>query len=58
MHAFTTRAYFDVTSGNNLDSEKIHEDEMFEQEERYITSFLRKTQRLRIRKIPKYAIGT
>ena len=26
---FSIRAYFDVTSGNNLDSEKVHEDEIF-----------------------------
>ena len=26
---FSTHDYFDVTSGNNLDSEKVHEDEIF-----------------------------
>ena len=28
----STRAYFDVTSDGNLDSEKVHEEEMFGQE--------------------------
>ena len=28
----STRAYFDVTSGNNLDREKVYEDKMFEQQ--------------------------
>ena len=27
----STHAYFDVTSGNNLESERVHEHEMFEQ---------------------------
>ena len=28
----STRAYFDVTSDDNLDSEKVHEDEISSQE--------------------------
>ena len=32
VYAFSTRAYFDVTSDDNLDSEKVHEEEMFGQE--------------------------
>ena len=33
VYAFSTRAYFDVTSGNNLDSENVNEDEIFEQQD-------------------------
>ena len=29
FYAFSIRAYFDFTSGNNLDIEKVHEDEIF-----------------------------
>ena len=28
-YAFPIRAYFDVTSGNNFDSEKVHKDDIF-----------------------------
>ena len=33
VYAFFTRAYFDVNFGNNLDSKKVHEVEMFEQKD-------------------------
>ena len=29
VYSFSIRAYFDVTSGNKVDSEKVHEDEIF-----------------------------
>ena len=29
VYAFSTRAYFDLTFCNNLDSEKVHKDEIF-----------------------------
>ena len=33
VYTFSICAYFDVTSGNNLDSKKVNEDEMFEQQD-------------------------
>ena len=33
VYTFFICAYFDVTSGNNLDSKKVNEDEMFEQQD-------------------------
>ena len=32
VYALCTRTCFDVTSGNNFDSEKVHNDEIFEQQ--------------------------
>ena len=32
LYALSTRAYYDVTSGNNFDCEKVHEDDIFEQD--------------------------
>ena len=49
-------SYYDVTSGNNFDCEKVHEDNILERQ--HVTFCLRRIQRLWIRKIPKYEIGT
>ena len=30
LYALSTRAYYDITSGDNFDCEKVHEDDIFE----------------------------
>ena len=32
LYALSTRAYYNVTSGNNFDCEKVHEDDIFERQ--------------------------
>ena len=33
LRALSTRAYYDVTSGNNFDCEKVDEDDIFERQD-------------------------
>ena len=33
LYALSTRTYYDVTSGNNFDCEKVHEDDIFERQD-------------------------
>ena len=33
FYALSTRGYYDATSGNNFDCEKVHEDDIFERQD-------------------------
>ena len=46
VYALSTHAFFDATSGNNLDREKVHKGELFEQD--VLHFFLRRILRIRI----------